>query len=173
MSGKKVRVKLHASRIREKARGGGEIEEYAQEILDNVSEDIEDALENEEKYSKTEVGTIFDVPCMSLADAQRDVYYLACQALVKSGYHPLIKFGGNTADSQHVFIYTSWETKQDEHNSNYKDDFLRQITMKPRTDDQKYQEYYKKSVLQGSKNSSRVRKRRIRPKTRRIRNPKF
>ena len=156
MSGKKVRVRLHANRIREKSRGDGEIEVYAQEILDNISEDIEDALENEESYAKTEVGTIFDVPCMTPKEAQRDVYFLTTQALVKSGYHPLIKFEGDTADVQKVFIYTSWEIIQDKQHTNYKDDFLRQITMQPKTQEHQYQEYYKQAT------SSKPRRRRTR-----------
>lgn len=161
MSGKKVRVRLHANRIREKARGGGEIEEYAQEALDIISEDIEDALENEDKYSKTEISTFFDVPYMTPKEAQRDVYYLIGQALLKSGYHPLIEFSGKTTDTQKVFVYISWETKQDEQHSSYKDDFLKQITMKPKTQEQKYQEQYRRAVSKNSSTDNSGRNRRI------------
>lgn len=158
MSGKKVRVRLHANRIREKARGSGEVEKYAQEALELISEDIENALENEEKYAETEISTTFTVPYMSQKDAQRDIYYLIGQALIKSGYYPLIRFQGSRAENQRVFVYTSWETKQEEQHVKYKDEFLRQITMKPKTPEEHYKEQYKRAMEQQERDNGRKRR---------------
>jgi hypothetical protein len=120
---------IPAYRILEKTKGCGEIEKYVNEHLALIEGDIENALENEELYSITELGTCFDVPYMNNQQAQRDVYFHTAQALVKAGYRPAMKFVGKLAQNQRVFIIVRWKTREAVQIDDYKDEFLRQITL--------------------------------------------
>ena len=125
----KIRIMIPAYRIIEKTKGCGEIEKYVNENLALIEADIENALENEETMSVTELGTTFDVPYMNNQQAQRDVYFHTAQALVKAGYLPMMKFAGKLAQVQRVFIVVRWKTREAVQIDDYKDEFLRQITI--------------------------------------------
>ncbi len=125
----KIKVMIPAYRILEKTKGCGEIEKYVNEHLALIEADIENALENEEHQSITELGTCFDVPYMNNQQAQRDVYFHTAQALVKAGYRPMMKFVGKLAQNQRVFIIVRWKTHEAAQIDDYKDEFLRQITI--------------------------------------------
>ena len=128
MADKRVRVKLPAIKVREMANGNGEVENYVREILPLIEEDIENALENEETHAMTEINTIFDVPYMKNSNAQRDVYYLMCQVLIKAGYYPELIFQGKKAENQRVFVVTRWKSHKEDEANDYKTHFLKQIT---------------------------------------------
>lgn len=125
----RIKVLIPAYRIVEKTKGCGEIEKYVNLQLANIEADIENALENEESNSITELDTVFEVPYMSSQQAQRDIYFHTAQALVKSGYHPKLKFVGKLSQVQRVFMIVRWHTKQERQIDDYKDEFLRQITI--------------------------------------------
>lgn len=133
----KIKIMIPAYRILEKTKGCGEIERYVNEHLALIEADIENALENEEHRSITELGTCFDVPYMNNQQAQRDVYFHTAQALVKAGYRPAMKFVGKLAQNQRVFIVVYWKTREAVQIDDYKDEFLRQITL-PDDDVQKF-----------------------------------
>jgi len=128
MSGKRVKVRIPACRVRERTSGMGFIEDYVNEIIPLVEEDIENAIENEKNYSYTEIDTLFDIPYMSNKDAQRDVYYLLAMVLIKAGYYPEYRMDGRKSETQKVYILVRWKNIKDAQNDTYKDDFLRQIT---------------------------------------------
>lgn len=132
----KIKVIIPAYRILEKTKGGGEIERYVNQHLSLVEADIEDALENEIPYARTELDTTFSVPYMTNQQAQRDVYYHTAQALLKAGYQPKLKFFGKRADTQRVFVMVRWANQQERRIDDYKDEFLRQITIKDNDADQ-------------------------------------
>jgi hypothetical protein len=129
MSDNKLRRLIPAYRILEKTKGGGEIEKYVNQHLSLIEADIENALENEESMSITELDTTFFVPYMSNQQAQRDVYFHTAQALVKAGYHPKLKFVGKLSQIQRVFLVVRWKTREAKQIDDYKDEFLRQITI--------------------------------------------
>ena len=132
----KIKVMIPAYRILEKTKGGGEIERYVNQHLALIEADIEDALENEISFAKTELDTTFAVPYMTNQQAQRDVYYHTAQALLKSGYQPRLKFFGRRADTQKVFIVVRWANQQEQRIDTYKDEFIRQITINDADRDQ-------------------------------------
>ena len=129
MASNKIKVLIPAYRIIEKTKGGGEIEKYVNQHLAIIEADIENALENEENHSMTELDTTFFVPYMNNQQAQRDVYFHTAQALVKAGYHPKLKFVGKLSQVQRVFLIVRWKTKEAKQIDDYKDEFLRQITL--------------------------------------------
>ena len=127
----KQHVIIPAYRVREKIKGGGEIECYVNQTLKLLEGDIEDALENEKLYAVTELDTVFDIPYMKNQDAQRDVYFHIAQALIKASYIPRIMFYDKKNQSQRVFMLTTWVSKEDKEIDKYKDDFLKAISIKP------------------------------------------
>ena len=139
---KKIKIKIPAAKIREITHGQGEIEQYVNELLTLIEEDIENAIENQQQFAMTELNTIFDVPYMSNKDAQRDIYYLMAQALIKAGYYPRIKYLGTKAENQRVFVYTRWNTAEDVTINKYKDTFLKQIAIKPNTYESRFIEQH-------------------------------
>jgi hypothetical protein len=125
----KIRVVIPAYRIAEKIKGCGEIEKYVNQHIELIEADMENALENEEPFSITELDTTFNVPYMNNKQAQREVYFHTAQALVKAGYRPQLKFLGKLAQTQRVFLVLRWKAKEEKQIDDYKDEFLRQITI--------------------------------------------
>lgn len=126
----RIRVKLPASLVRNRTLGSSDIEEYAQEIISLIEEDIENALERRENNCTTEIGANFDVSYMKNADAQREIYYLVMKSLIEAGYYPKIYIHGRKAERQKVFMITNWNSRKDRELVSYKDKFLRQNTVK-------------------------------------------
>ena len=133
MAGRKITVNLPASVVKNRLRGDGVVEDYAEEILRLIEEDIQDAMENEKTSVITEIGTNFSVPNMSNMAAQRDIYYLVCNALIKADYSPRLLCNGVRSETQRVFILTKWRTPIDEEHEKYKDEFLSKITISVNT----------------------------------------
>lgn len=132
MAGRKICVNLSSSVVKDKLRGDGYIEDYAEEILRDIEFDIEDAIENERTSVITEISTNFNVPNMSNKIAQRDIYYLVCVALIKAGYSPKLLCQGNRSNTQRVFILTKWKDFINSEHDKYKDEFLSKITISVR-----------------------------------------
>ncbi len=139
MAGRRIRVNLPISVLKDKLRGDGYIEDYAEEILRDIECDIEEAIENERSSVITEVDTIFNVPNMSNSAAQRDIYYLVCVALIKAGYSPKLLCQGVKSETQRVFIMTKWKDLINLEQDKYKDEFLSKITISVRAPRKKIQ----------------------------------
>ena len=131
MKRNQVKFKLPVDIIKEKTKGVGRVEEYAQEQLQLIEACINDAIENEKQSCKIELDTHFEVPYMSFQIAQRNVYYLIAQTLIKAGYQPRLVFGNRNRE-QMVVLYIYWVNELDKQNEQYKDDFLKRITVPPK-----------------------------------------
>lgn len=132
----KARIIIPAYRIAEKTRSSREIQDYVNQHLALIEADIETALENEIDFAITELDVVFQIPYMSYRDAQREVYYHTAHALMKAGYFVRLKFLGLRADDQRVFLVTRWINHKEKQIDTYKDDFLRQITLDDKSDQQ-------------------------------------
>jgi len=104
---------IPAYHISKRSRGCGVVEDYVNEILSVINDDIEQALEQEKHFAVTEVQTDFQICEMRQDRAQKFVYYHVLRALRKAGYYPKIRFDGVRSQSQRVFIYVKWFSKQD------------------------------------------------------------
>lgn len=155
----KVRIRIPAHKVKERTRGAVEIAEYVNEAIALIEEDIENAIENQQSMAITEINTSFDIPCMSNRDAQRDIYFLIGQALIKAGYFPLIEYIGEKSEDQRVFVYTRWNTEKDVEVNDYKDQFLKQITVKTKKSDP--MSSYMQKIME---NSSTKQKRQPKPR---------
>lgn len=125
----KIKVMIPAYRVREKTQGAYEIAGYVNQMLNLIESDIEDALENEHPYAITELDTWFSVPYMNNVRAQRKVYVNLAQTLIRAKYMPKLFFMGGKAQSQRVFIYTTWLSQQEDTNEAYENEFLKSITV--------------------------------------------
>lgn len=97
-----------ASKIREKARGNGMVDDLAADNLLVIETDIEKAMNNGADKSVTEIATSFSIPPMTREDAQRAVYYRILKELRDAEYTPRIEFRGKKEGEQRVFMHVKW-----------------------------------------------------------------
>lgn len=119
-------VLIPAQHIREKIDGRIEIEEAVNDILQLVSSDIEDSVENGRNYAATILESTFNVPYMTNMDARRKIYFYVASALIDVNYNPKIY-----VDKQRnrFVLYTSWQAKKQSKVDEYEANFLRSITL--------------------------------------------
>lgn len=117
---------IPAYKIVDAVKGSGFIQDYVNEILPVIEDDIQVTINSPEKknYSITEIPTMFNVPGMSNARAQKYVYFHLLRALKKSKYIPKIDIRGTDPKSQKVFIYVSWFSKEDIEMEKYMNKFI-------------------------------------------------
>jgi len=115
---------IPAYRVVEQATGRGYLEDYINDILSIINDDIQTSVENDGKknYSITEIQTQFDIPGMDNKRAQMHVYYHILRALEKSKYIPNLRIMEKNSH-QKVFIYVRWFTediiKAEQHMNKY------------------------------------------------------
>lgn len=116
---------IPAYKIVEQVQGSGFIQDYVNEILPVIADDIQAAIDSPEKknHSITEIQTVFDVPGMDNKRAQMYVYFHLVRALKKSEYFPKIKFSG-TRTNPRVYIYVKWFSSEDIEMEKYMNDFI-------------------------------------------------
>jgi hypothetical protein len=95
------------------------IEEYVNDALRVINEDIQNAFDNEKTSAITEISTMFDVPGLTHARAQRYVYFHILQALEQAHYIPRIEI-----QEKRVFMHITWITKEDRSAELYMDKFI-------------------------------------------------
>lgn len=100
------------------------IEEYVNDSLRVIEEDIQHAFDNEKTMAVTEIPTIFDVPGLTNARAQRFVYFHILRSLEQAKYIPRIEICQNRSDVQRVFIHITWITQKDKSMEQYMDKFI-------------------------------------------------
>lgn len=114
-----------ASLVRRRAKGGGVVEEYVNDILKVIEDDVEKALEAGKDVARTEIQTEFHIPPLTRVNAQRRVYYHLVKELTMSDYTPKIEIIGNKSGAQKVYIHTKWNTHDDDDERDYMDQFLK------------------------------------------------
>lgn len=104
---------IPAYQIIEQVSGRRYLEEYVNDILSVINDDIQDTINDPDQktHSVTQLQTNFDVPCMDNKRAQMYIYFHILKALTKLDYKPKIKMSGKGRD-QKVFIYVRWLTKE-------------------------------------------------------------
>lgn len=122
---------IPAYKIKKKASGNGYLEDYVNEILPVIEDDIQKVIDSVEKkdYSMTEIQTTFDIPGMSNKRAQMYVYFHLLRALEKAKYFANIKILGDKPSNQKVFIYVKWFSKDDIEMEKYMNKFIQSKTI--------------------------------------------
>ena len=115
---------IPAYHIVQQAKGDGFIEDYVNENLLVIQDDISQAVDNKLNYASTEVPTVFDVPGMTNSRAQMYVYFHILKALKQAEYFPRIKIIGNKSENQRVMIYVKWLSKEDVEMEKYMNKFI-------------------------------------------------
>src|SRR6185437_3878050 len=117
---------IPAYQIMDQVQGGDYIQDYVNEILLVIEEDIQNAIDSPDKkrYSVTEIQTMFDVPDMANKDAQRSVYYYLIRALKKAEYFPTIEFDKSKRNNPRVFMHVGWFSKEDIEAEKYMDSYI-------------------------------------------------
>jgi hypothetical protein len=124
---------IPAYRIMEQVTGVGFIEDYINDILPVIADDIQSAIESPEKknYSTTEIPTMFDVPGMTNQRAQLYIYFHLLLALKKAKYHPKINVKGANPRTQRVYIHVVWFSTEDIEMEKYMNKFVQAHSMDP------------------------------------------
>jgi hypothetical protein len=115
---------IPAYHIKAQHLGDSAIEEYTNDILSTIGDDVREAIDREQTSCRTEIPTLYSVPGMNNSRAQRYVYFHVLRALKKAHYIPHIQIKNIRAEEQKVFIHTSWLTKEDRDMEHYMDKFI-------------------------------------------------
>lgn len=117
---------IPAYKIIEQVSGSGYIEDYVNELLPVIEDDIKNTIELPEKknYSITEIPTVFDIPGMNNSRAQMFVYFHLLRALKKSEYFPRIHIDGKRSKEQKVYIIVKWFSEEDIELEKYMNDYI-------------------------------------------------
>jgi hypothetical protein len=128
--GKKTRI-IPAYHFKKEHIGDGEVNDYVNDLLGTIEDDMQQAVENELNSSKTELGTLFKVPGLSIDKARLYVYYHLIKALRNAGYTPrlerLTKLNGELV----MFIHVTWLSKKDTSREKYMTDYVNHYSMTP------------------------------------------
>jgi hypothetical protein len=116
---------IPAYRFKLKSSGDGIIQDYVNEILRMIEDDMKQSIESEQTRCRTEISTLFDIPGMTNGRAQRYIYYHVLRALRKEGYIPAIDIKNVSPSEQHVYIHVTWFTKEDTEYEAYMDKFIK------------------------------------------------
>src|ERR1700678_1658326 len=116
---------IPAYKIIEQVSGLGYIEEYINDMLLIISDDIATVINSIDKknYSVTQLQTMFDVPGMDNRRAQMYIYFHLLRALKRSKYIPTLKIIG-ASNTQKVFIYVRWFSDENIKVERYMNDFI-------------------------------------------------
>lgn len=122
---------IPAYQIVEQVSGSGYIEDYVNELLPVIEDDIKAVIELPEKrnYSVTEIPTTFDIPGMTNSRAQMYVYFHLLRALKKSDYFPRIHIDGTQNRKQKVYIYVKWFSDDDIKLEQYMNEYIQAHTL--------------------------------------------
>lgn len=101
------------------------IDEYVNEILGTVDEEIVKAKEAKLFKATAEIPTLFEVPGMTNQNSQRHVYFQLIRRLEKGGYQVKIDFRGSEATKQKVFVYVTWKTQAESKLEEYMDKYIK------------------------------------------------
>jgi hypothetical protein len=121
---------LPAYKLRKQSKGDGFIEDYVNDILGLIEDDIEQAIERKELQAKSEIPTNFDIPHMANKKAQMYIYFHTMKALKTAEYIPRLELVGGD-HKQKAYMHTKWITKDDVEQEKYMNEFLKAHSVKP------------------------------------------
>lgn len=122
----------HALKVKRTAQCDDTIKDYVNGLLSKVENEIQSALYQKSSYVVIEVETIFDTATLDNKSAQRLVYFYTLKTLEDAGYEANIKFIGEKAESQKVFLRVKWMTSEDERLQKYMDRYIASRTLSNR-----------------------------------------
>jgi hypothetical protein len=128
---------IPAYKIIDQVQGKGFIEDYVNDLLPVIEDDIKKVIDEAEKknFSVTELPTTFDIPGMDNRRAQLHIYFHLIRALKKSHYFPKIKIDGTNPKTQRVFMYVKWLSSDDIELEQYMNEFIKAHSMREKTSD--------------------------------------
>lgn len=111
---------VSAENLRKRSKGCGYIEEHIIDIIQDLNGEIDEAVERSEHHAEIPLPTLFDVPTMSNADAQKRIYGVLLELCLESKYIPkLLFYNSSKSESQKVKLQVRWKTKTDEEEDKY------------------------------------------------------
>jgi len=128
---------IPAYRFKQQSSGDGIVQDYVNDILRVIEDDMKQSLDNERTQSKTELATYFDVPGMNNNRAKMHIYFHILTALKKAGYVPRLEQIKLAPDREMVYLHVTWFTKEDTSHEDYMDKFVKfhTIRKKPEIED--------------------------------------
>jgi hypothetical protein len=126
---------IPAYKIIEQVQGKGFIEDYVNDLLPVIEDDIKKVIDeaNKQNFSVTELPTTFDIPGMDNRRAQLYIYFHIIRALKKSNYFPKLKIEGDNSKTQRVFVYVKWFSNDDLELEKYMNSFVKAHSFKDKT----------------------------------------
>ncbi len=123
---------IPAYKIIDQVKGKGFIEDYVNDLLPVVEEDIKKVIDetNKQNFSITELPTTFDIPGMDNRRAQLYIYFHLIRALKKSKYFPKLKIEGDDSKTQRVYLYVKWLSDDDVELEKYMNAFVKAHSFK-------------------------------------------
>jgi len=124
---------IRAEALRKQMRGDEDAEEYVNEILGNIEDEIHRARDRFENIAQVEVPVYFHIPYVDHVNAQRIVYFHTCKALEEAGYNPRIVLENANSPKPRSFFIVTWTSNRDIAEKKYMDDYLLSHTVKRTT----------------------------------------
>jgi hypothetical protein len=123
---------IPAYHFKSRSAGDGVIEDYVNDILRVIEDDMKQAIDNDLTRSRTEVSIYYEVPGMDNARAKKHIFFHTLRALRKAGYIPTLEEIAGPKNSPRAYIYVTWMTKEDTDYEEYMDRFIKaHSTKKP------------------------------------------
>jgi hypothetical protein len=127
---------IPAYHFKAKSSGDGIIQDYVNDILRIIEDDMKQAIEDDKTNTKTEVSCYFNVPGMENTRAQLHIYYHVIKALRRAGYIPRIEIIKDKNQNKKVFVLTTWLTKEDNEMENHMFNYILKHKVKKKEDPQ-------------------------------------
>ena len=116
---------IRADILRKQMRGDEEAEEFVNDILENIEDNIHQAMDRNETIAYTEIPVYFPIPFTKLEDAQRTVYFHTIRALEHAGYTPKLMLDNIHTNKPKATMIVTWVNKTDIAEKKHMDDYLR------------------------------------------------
>jgi hypothetical protein len=144
---KKIRQRIiPAYRFKQQSSGDGVIQDYVNDILRVVEDDMKQSIEDEKTCSKTELAIYFDVPGMNNSRAKLHIYFHILAALKKAGYTPRLEILRLNIDKEIVFLHVTWLSKEDTSYEEYMVQFVKAHSIKKKSEDSEDSENLTKPI---------------------------
>ncbi len=124
---------IRAEALRKQMRGDEDAEEYVNELLGNIEDEIHRARDRFENVAQVEIPVYFHIPYVDHISAQRIVYFHTCKALEEAGYSPRLILEDANSPKPRTFIVVTWTSNRDIAEKKYMDDYLQSHTVKRTT----------------------------------------
>lgn len=105
-----------------------DVNEKVREIISGIEDAIRDAHDNKHRSTVYSLPTVFNIPGISMGNAQKYVYFNVLKALNTAGYITKIRFIGEAAEKQEVKLIITWKTPEVKLKENEMDAYISKYT---------------------------------------------